>query len=156
MERITEPEVEFTTDKIESLLHGFSVSQALKKLQAYEDSDLQPEMVARLAKMLTRGVIEIMDILPGDTVYEIKTRYIQTRHGRPKEYDHSICACPHRLKNNPDTCYVHKKICTKSDINNFGKSVFETQEDAEYMIEQAKKAKERMREKAMRDLDFDD
>lgn len=155
MERITVPGFEFTSSYVASNLQSFPISQALKKLQAYEDSGLEPEIVAKLAKMLESGVVAVTDILPGDTVYEIKTRFILTRHGKPKEYDHSIINCLHRLRNEPETCYVQKKICTRSDINNFGKSVFATQEDAEYKIEEAKRTKEEMLMKARRNLGID-
>lgn len=111
----------------------------IDKLAAYEDSGLTPEEVASMARLKAAGRLKLLPCAVGDTVYEIRTKYTAKRKGKGKPYDYSISGMPHRLKQAPDTCYVAPKICTKSDMNHLGKTVFPTEVEAIEKLEEAKR-----------------
>lgn len=115
------------------------VDAVLKKLSEYEDSGLTPAEVASMARLKAAGRLKLLPCAVGDTVYEIRTKYTAKRKGKGKPYDYSISGMPHRLKQAPDTCYVAPKICTKSDMNHLGKTVFPTEVEAIERLEEAKR-----------------
>lgn len=109
------------------------------RLAAYEDSGLTPAEVASMARLKAAGRLKLLPCAVGDTVYEIRTKYTAKRKGKGKAYDYSISGMPYRLKQDPESCYVAPKICTKSDMVHMGKTVFPTEAEAIERLEEAKR-----------------
>lgn len=138
MDRITVPGFKFDSRYVASHLQSFPISQALDKLQKYEDTGLQPEEVAEYVRLRDAGRIKLMPCAPGDTVFEIRTRHTNVFRRTTRTYDYSCTGHPNRLRLFPESCYIEKKICTKSDLLHLGKTVFATEEAAMKFLEEAK------------------
>ena len=139
MERITKEGFKFDSRYVASNLQSFPIAQALEKLQKYEDTGLQPEDVAEYVRMRDSGRIKVLPCVPGDMVYVIRTRHTNKFRRTTRTYDYACTGHPNRLQHFPDTCYVDKKICTKSDLMHLGKTVFVTEEAAMEVLTEARK-----------------
>ena len=64
MERLTEKGFNFTSDFVASNLQSWPIAQALKKLQSYEDTGLEPEEVARLRELAEANKDGRLVVLP--------------------------------------------------------------------------------------------
>lgn len=123
-------EERFTSDEL--------IDYLLQKLAMYEDSGLDQKAVMELSHLKEQGRLVVRPCAVGDTVYEIRTKYTAKRKGKSKSYDYSIIGMPNRLKNDPESCYVAPKTCTKSDMIYMGKTVFPTEDEAIEKLMQAK------------------
>ena len=110
----------------------------IDKLAAYEDSGLTPDEVAEYVRLRDAGRIKVIPCAPGDVVYTIRTRHTNQFRKTSRTYDYSCTGHPNRLRHFPETCYVDKKICTKSDLLHLGKTVFATEEAAVAALKEAR------------------
>ena len=139
MDRITIPGFKFDSNYVASRLQSFPIAQALNKLQKYEDTGLQPEEVAEYVRLRDAGRIKATPCAPGDTVYVIRTRHTNQFRRTTRTYDYVCTGHPNRLRYFPESCYIDKKICTKSDLLHLGKTVFATEDAARKALEEARK-----------------
>jgi hypothetical protein len=137
MVRITTPGFKFDSHYVASRLQSYPIAEALNKLQQYEDTGLQPEEVAELAKLKESGRLKVLPCAVGDTIWEIRTNYPKGRYSDLR-HDYAIKPNRRRLEIAPETCYVAPKVCRKTDLMYLGKTVFVTEEEAVAVLEEAK------------------
>ena len=115
MERLTKKGFNFTTDFIKRDIDSWSIAQCLKKLQEYEDAEEQ-------------GLLLRLPIPIGTTVYKFEPlakrtkRYIKTTITRYEVFDDSI--------------WFTFANGLGRNINDFGKYVFLTKDEAEKKLKE--------------------
>lgn len=115
--------------------------KAFERLSRWENCGLSIEEAIKLGKLNKENRLKFYPCVPGDTVYEIRTKHNGEFRKSSRQYDYSCTSHPNRLREYPESCYVAKKTCTKSDILHLGDTVFLTEEEAMKRLEEAKNAK---------------
>lgn len=113
MERLTEKDFNFTSDFVKSNLQSWSIAQALKKLQEYEDLEEQGKLLK-------------LPCAVGDTVYSFS--FVKVLTFRVDSFVIYADGIDARLVSDMDEC---KPFKADLDIADFGKKWFATREEAE-------------------------
>lgn len=137
MERITKAGFKFDRDFVASHLQSYPIAVALDKLQKYEDTGLQPEEIVHLIEAMKAGRIREVPALVGDTVWEIRCKYVH-RYNR-RRYDNSVIGHASLMREYPDCLYAAEKKATKTALKFIGQSVFATEAEAVEAIKEVQK-----------------
>lgn len=104
---------------------GELIDVLLKRVAAYEDTGLEPERVAELAKAEQDCRLLVLPCKTGDTIYQLREK----RHAQGVGISPRIVSCAHVWSNgNYTLSHQGMTICTKKDL---GKTWFLTREEAE-------------------------
>ena len=107
----------------------------MNRLAAYEDSGLTPEQVQELAKAKADGRLVVLPCKAGDTIWKIKAVFSYFSKPMEDRVERIIITNSEIL--------VYCTSGTKFSVNNIGKIVFLTREEAEKALEGLETRKQR-------------